>query len=535
MRKLFCLAVTLLALPAFASAQTGPAIEVRLRSVSDLLDKVEYLGGVVNQPEPAKQVAGFVKALAEDTKGIEGIDPSRPIGLYASITKDVIDSPVVLMIPLANEEAFLGLLTGKLGLEPKKSDDGVYKLDVPNVPVPVYFRFANKYVYVTVQSAAGIDAKKLLDPKDFFATKDNAVLSAKVFMDRLPDDVKKTVLAQFELKVNDAKEQKQPGESEAQRKLRLWGLDQATAALQTVFAQGKELAVRITAEPKTDDLTLELTFSAKDGSNLAKVFRGLSGRMGAASALASKNAPLASGAVKLALSEESRKELAPVIDAVVKEALDKAKENEKGATKIALDSLVPTLKSGELETSFVVSGDPGKLLAVAALKVVEGTGFEKTVKMFAPFIPEGTAKFEFDVKKEGGLTLHKITVPNAQLKDAFGTETIWLLTSDTLLMVSIEPDGKALSSVALALSGKGTKAGPVGVEVSIAGFVKLTESALKPEQIKDAINEAFGSGGTSGKDTFKLTVDGGETLTVRATLKGAAVKLLVLIDEAKKK
>lgn len=537
MRKLFWLTVALLAAPAFAAAQSGPAIEVRLRSVNDLLEKVEYLGGVVNQAEPAKQGVAFVKALADDTKGIEGVDPSRPTGLYATITKDVIDSPVVLMIPLANEEAFLGLLTGKLGLAPKKGASGEYKVEVPNVPVPVFFRFANKYIYATVQSDAGIDPKKLLDPKEFFATKDDAVLSAKVFVDRLPDDVKKTVLAQFELKVNDAKEQKQVGESEAQRKLRLWSLDQATAAVQTVLAQGKELAVRLTVEPKSDDLSLEVTFSAKDGSNLAKVFRGLSGRTGLGSALGTGKTPLAAGEVQLALSDDSRKSLVPVIDALVQEAIDKAKENEKAATKMAIDSILPTLKAGELDASFVLTaaGPDGKLTLVSASRVVEGAGIEKTIKMFAVFIPENTAKSAFDVKKVAGVALHKITVPNAELKEAFGTETIWLGTSDTLVLLSIEPDGKALAAAAQALTGTGAKARPVGAEVSVAGVMKLTEKGLKPDQIKDAINEAFGNQGPERKDTFKLSVDGGDALTVRATLKGTAVRLLVLIDEAKKK
>jgi hypothetical protein len=541
MRKLFSLAAALLLLPAFASAQSGPAVEVRLRSVNDLLEKVEYLGGVVNQAEPAKQGVAFIKALADDAKGIEGIDPARPTGLYASVTKDVVDSPVVLMIPLADEEAFLGLLTGKLGLAPKKGDDGAYKLDVPNVPVPVYFRFANKYVYATVQSAAGIDAKKLLDPKEFFAAKDDAVLSAKVFVDRLPDDVKKTVLAQFELKINDAKERKHAGETDAQRKLRLWGLDQATAAVQTVLAQGKELAVRVFVEPKSDDLSLEVAFSAKDGSNLAKVFRGLSGRTGIGSALASETAPVAAGEVKLALSDEARQSLGPVLDALVQEAIDKAKENDKAGAKLALDSVLPTAKAGELEAAFAVApwDAGGKLSAVAAVKVVEGAGIEKTIKTFAAFFPntpQATARFEFDAKKVGGVALHKITIASSpELKEAFGTETLWLGTSDRLLLLSVEADAKAISAAAQALEGKGTKARPLGAEVSVAGVVKLTEKGLKPDQVADAVKEAFGSEGTVRKDTFKLTVDGGDALTVRATLKGTAVKLMVLIDEAKKK
>src|SRR5262245_37196206 len=91
--------------PAAFAQNAGPTVEVRVRSVNDLFAKAEYLGDILNQGEPAKQAAEFVKNLADEKKGIEGIDPARPFGLYGPLTKDVIDSPVVLMLPVADEEA----------------------------------------------------------------------------------------------------------------------------------------------------------------------------------------------------------------------------------------------------------------------------------------------------------------------------------------------------------------------------------------------------------------------------------------------
>lgn len=538
MRKLFGLTLALFAFPMLAAAQTGPAIEVRLRSVNDLLDKVEYLGGIANQPEPAKQAAAFVKALTDEKKGIEGIDPARPTGLYASITKDVVDSPVVLMIPLADEEAFLGLLTGKLGLEPKKGDDGVYKLDVPNIPAPVYFRFANKYVYATVQTVGSIDAKKLLDPKAFFATTDSAVLSAKVYFDRLPAEVKKTVLAQYELKVNDAKERKEPNESDAQRKLRQWALDQSTAVMQQIFDGAEVVTLRLLVEPKSDDLTLEAFVKAKQSTTLYTVFDRLEGRVGPATWLEPKAAML-SAAAKLGLRDDARKSLAPVIDELVKEAIANAKESDRGPTKLIFDAILPTLKAGELETSFYATeaNADGKIGGMLTLKVAEGLGIEKTLKQFAPFIPESAAKFEFDVKKVEGVSLHKLTAPG--LKEVFTSDTLWLGTSDTMVMASVESDGKAITKLAKDVAHAAGAAPVTRVEVSVAGMIRATEKGLKPDEIAAAIKEAFGSEGV--KDTFRFSVEPADlqavngTLTVRASLKGRAVKLLVLIDEAKKK
>jgi hypothetical protein len=540
MQKLFWLTATALAATlglsdrAAAQKDVGPALEVRVRSVDDLIGKAEYLGEIVNQPEAAKQAAAFVRGLTDEKKGIEGVDPARPFGLYGSVTSNVIDSPVVLMVPIADERAFLDLLTSKLSLDPKKGDDGAYQVKVPNVPVPVFFRFANKTAYVTLQSAKGIEAGKLIDPKDFFAGTDDAIASVRVHLDRVPDDVKKTVIGQFELKVADVKEQKQEDESPAQRKLRLWALDRLTGAVQSVLTDGNEMAVRLLIDPKGDDLTAELTFTTKSGSELAKFLRGLGGQSAKAATLAGAKSPVAAVGLRLSLPEQVRKDLAPVIDALIAEAIDKAKEFDRQAAKMALDAAAPTLKSGELDAGLVVTEDGGKLGLVAALGVVQGGGIEKTVKQFAPFAPEDKAKFEFDVRKAGGLSLHKVVAPNPDLKATFGTETVWLGTSDTLLAVSIEPKGKALEAAASRLAEGSTARGPVSAEVSVARVLAAVEKQLPAEKVKELTGEVF-PGGATGKDTATLTVDGGDALKVRITLKGKAVKLAVLEDQEKKK
>ena len=137
-----------------------PTVELRIRSVNQLLPTFEYLAGILNQAEAGKQGVEFLKTLTDDKTGIDGIDPTRPFGMSVTLTKDVIDSPVLVMLPLADEAAFLSLLRDKLSLDPKKSKNGVYTMDVPNLPAPVHFRFAQGYVVATVMNAANIDDAK---------------------------------------------------------------------------------------------------------------------------------------------------------------------------------------------------------------------------------------------------------------------------------------------------------------------------------------------------------------------------------------
>jgi hypothetical protein len=539
MRKLLWMPAAVLTLlgatsPTPAQTDAGPALEVRVRSVGDLLDKAEYLGDLVNQAETAKQGVAFVRGLADVKTGIEGIDTDRPFGLYGSLTPNVVDSPVVLMVPVADEKSVLNLLTVRLGLDPKKADDGSFEVKVPNVPVPVFLRFAHDTLYVTAQSAKGIEPKRLIEPKAFFAGMDESIVSVRLHLDRLPDDVKKTVIGQFELKVSDAKERTEPNETPAQKKLRVWALDRLMASVQSVLADGKDLSVRLLIDPTSDDLTVEASFSAESGSELAKVFRGLAGQAAKAATLARARSAVAAAGVRYSLPEPARKELAPVIDALIAEHLEKAKGSDRQAAKLALDAVAPTLKSGELDFGLVVNAEDGKLGLLAALGVAEGAGIEKTVKQFAPFAPEDKAKFEFDVKKANGLALHKAAVSSPELKEAFGTDTVWLGTGDKLLALSIEPDGKALEAAASRLAEGGTVRGPLAVEVSVARVLAAAEKQLPAETVKRLTGEAFPDGAV-GKDTATLTVEGGDALKVRFTLKGKAVKLAVLVDQEKKK
>src|SRR5687767_3972820 len=96
------------AAPARAAAQpakvAGPTVEVKVRSINDLLDKAEYVGGLLGKEDVIVQVRELVKQLSAEGKGVEGVDPKRPFGAYATLTTDVVDSPVVVMIPIADQD-----------------------------------------------------------------------------------------------------------------------------------------------------------------------------------------------------------------------------------------------------------------------------------------------------------------------------------------------------------------------------------------------------------------------------------------------
>src|SRR5262245_43643335 len=162
---LLAVAASLAALAAPAAAQEPPTVLVRVAPLDEITETAGYVAALADQEEAAKQFLGLMKALT-GPKGLEGIDTKKPWGAYGDISAAALDSPVVILLPIADEETFLGALKSRFGLEPKKGGDGVYKQEIPGAPVTAYFRFANGYVYATAQNAANIDPKAPRKPGD---------------------------------------------------------------------------------------------------------------------------------------------------------------------------------------------------------------------------------------------------------------------------------------------------------------------------------------------------------------------------------
>src|SRR5688572_18728584 len=93
----------------------APTIAVRVKSIDGLLADVQYLAGLVGQEEQAKQLQGILEGMA-GPKGLTGtgIDTKRPIGLYAVVTPGGVDSYASLLVPVADEKAFVELATDLL-------------------------------------------------------------------------------------------------------------------------------------------------------------------------------------------------------------------------------------------------------------------------------------------------------------------------------------------------------------------------------------------------------------------------------------
>ncbi len=506
-----------------------PTIELRVKAVKDLLPLAPYLADFAGQAEQAEQGVKFVEAMAGKKGIIEGIDITKPIGLYASMTPNVIDSPIVAFVPVGDETAFLNLLKGKINLSPEKGDGDIYSLNIPGVPPTVYFKFFNGYACVAVHNKSALSEDQLLDPTKFFEKKEDAVLALSVHFNRIPADVRKTFLGQLELKLAD--EKAKPAGSPAEEKAKAFVMDGMLNGIKKLMDEGKTASLKLQIDPKTDDIGLEFDLNATSGTDLNALLNSAVTRKSVAPLAAVKDA-IVSVAVNVQVPETMKKNYGEIMDLVIAEALEKAQGNDRDVAKRFFEALEPTMKAGVFQLGLSLSAagkDQHEFLM--ALKVASGKEIEKLAKEFAPFIPEGQAKVNFDVEKLGSALLHQVIPPaNDQVEKLFGKSSVWLTTSDDLIVAGLSPTSDSVKKVAAFAA---APAPIVSVSVSVAQLMPIVEPKTNPAIFKSLNQDVFQSETFAGKDTFTLTVTGGNQLTVRLSMKGKAAKYLALLQQKK--
>jgi hypothetical protein len=531
--KRYC--VALLALMGWITATSAepikPAIEVRVKALKELAPILEYGGELAGQPDAGKQFAALIQQFAANEKGFEGIDLNRPVGAYAAVTEKVEDSPVVVMIPVADEKAVLAALTEKLMLDPKKGNGGIYTMDVPNVPGSLHFRFADQYAYLTLRSEKGIDPAKLITPKDFFATKPDGFVTAVVHFDRWPTDVKKYMTTQLEhqLAENNSKLAATP----VQKLFNDFLADVTVDAAKTILTDGDRLTLKLDVDPKTDDWNIAVGLTAKSGTTLAKTLAGFADRESQAAGIANLKSPLSNLGVNLSLPSGTKKKFADLMDQVAKQTLATTQESDRPGVQLVLDSVLPTLKSGDFQLGILMTppastgSNAGMKLAV---KAAEGKKIETAAKVATLALPKDQGEFAGDVDEVGERKLHKLTLKK-QPEIPFYFSTVWVLTSDDLISVDANPKADSLKTFATA---KPVKTPMLFTEISMAQAVSLFSPELKPEAVRKVIKEVFGSEKPDGRDTLRVVARGGEKFELSMTVKGKAIALMAAIDRAKK-
>lgn len=522
-----------LALPALARAADEPtktdrpAVVVRIAALNDLRADLKYLADLVGQGEKVKQFDALIESR------LDGVDLKKPVGAYGWVGRMGIDSQAVILVPVSDQKAFLGLLEG-FDIKPDKGEDGVYTANIEKLPAPAYLRFANGYAYITVRDKELLDKGKLLAPETVLPAGQVGTFSLTVNIDQIPDNLKELALGNLDNHLANEKDKEVPNETEEQKKLRLAAIDETAAVLKSVLTNGGETSLRLELNRKTGDLALSASMAGKAGSPLAATIKNLGRARSITASLIGSDSALNS-TLNLSVPQKMRALLTPVIEQQEKKALEKETDRSR---REAFDSLLkainPTLKSGEVDVSADLRGpfESGLYTLVAGIKVQDGAGIDKALRQIVGQLPPKQRKIvTFDVEKVGSVAIHSVAPDknDKKVQQMFGDNPLYVAVRNNELVVAMGEKG--LSTLKEALEAAPKAAPLLQMQMSARRLAPLLVQDNK--EAPEIARKVFSA--DKGDDKLQLTMEGGELLKLRLGMKGKVVTFFDKLGQAKKR
>lgn len=521
--------VVLLLLPAIAPAQQGPpTITVQVKSLDTVVDTVKLFASIAGREEVAGQIEGLIKAKV-GPKGLEGIDTSRPFGAYGRFGKDLNDVSGVAMIPIADEKAFLGLLEN-LNLNVAKDEKtGIHTIRT-GAPVDVLVRFANKYAYATALNPEAINPAQLLDPATVFPAGQKAAVAMNLRLDHLPEAVRFIVRAQMEQAITEAQEKSLPGETALQKELRMKTLRELSELANSLFSEGKEVAIDVDIDKASKDVSMSFGLTALPNTELAKSI----GNMGTNKTLfggLKTNKTCLYAASTFKMPEFMLKQFQAGFEDGLKKSVGNINDpvKRKQAEKL-MNALAPTLKSGDIDggVAFLGPNPDGQLAVVAAMKLTDGNGLGNVVKELLgelvqqlPIQEQGRVKLDFETVE--GSKIHRFDFGqfyDAKARKIFGEAPIYVAFRDDALVLAVGAEGHAAMKQVLT-SKTATATLPMQLEISTARLARIiADTPMK----QDFLGKVF-----SGDDgPIRVTVEGGPKFQAKLTTKLSVIQFMAM-------
>jgi hypothetical protein len=529
---LFVPLVVLLA-PA-ARAQEAPTVVVRVKSLDALLQNLNLVVKLVGQEEAANQIEGLIKSKI-GKKGLEGVDTTRPFGAYVRFGKTLDEINGAILVPMIDEKTFLGLLEN-LSIEVTKDKNDIYTHKTGK-GFDLYFRFANRYLYITSVGTESIQLKNLIDPAKALAITGDATISVVARIDQIPDDAKLFALAALDGAIVAAQQKKEPNESKVQQEFRVALLKEFNKLGAGIIREAAELRFNLDISDATKEMTVNFSVTGKPGSDLAKSIQAVGNLKSPLAGLATKDIAF-QGSMHLALPDALKQSLNSLIDEAAAKSLASIENATKKKQAEALfEAILPTAKAGDFQVVAAILGPKAdRYTIVAGLKLKDGVKLGNTVHglikdAIKDIPPEFRDKIALDIDSVGTVKIHKFELSNlskdantAKLLDLFGDSNIYIAFRDDALLVAMGTESLATLKSAIAKTGS-VPSQPLVFDFDLARMAKWTVKT--PEQ-KELAAKLF-PGGENGR--VRLSIEGGAALTARLQMRLSVLEFLAKLKK----
>jgi len=399
-----------------------PVVVVTVASLNKLIADVNYVTGVVGQPQ-----FGGIFSMMAGTFG-QGLDTSRPVAILVPVI-DGVPAPIGL-VPTTDAESMLKRLEGQIG-PADKLDDGTLVVAAGNNLV--YIRQVGTW-------AAVASDRDMLDhvPADPDATiqgmGDKYDIAVRLNASQIPLNVRETYADQLRQGLEQFLES-QPGADPQSLQLGMAQLEQ----FKKLILETDRVLFGLNINPAKRLINIDTAFTATPGSSLASLYSGQKAIPSALSAVLRANS-----AIRYHAASSIAPETAEMFDASLDMAMesvaqllddqDQIGEDVKAEIEELLEGLLAiaskTMKEGKSDVGVAVVADDGVFR-------LAGGGFLYSGEAFADWLQKLDTKlrqipnppvFRFNESTYKDVAMHSITIdiPNMpkQVSDLLGPQIV---------------------------------------------------------------------------------------------------------------
>ena len=399
-----------------------PVVVVTVASLNKLIADVNYVTGVVGQPQ-----FGGIFSMMAGTFG-QGLDTSRPVAILVPVI-DGVPAPIGL-VPTTDAESMLKRLEGQIG-PADKLDDGTLVVAAGNNLV--YIRQVGTW-------AAVASDRDMLDhvPADPDATiqgmGDKYDIAVRLNASQIPLNVRETYADQLRQGLEQFLES-QPGADPQSLQLGMAQLEQ----FKKLILETDRVLFGLNINPAKRLINIDTAFTATPGSSLASLYSGQKAIPSALSAVLRANS-----AIRYHAASSIAPETAEMFDASLDMAMesvaqllddqDQIGEDVKAEIEELLEGLLQiaskTMKEGKSDVGVAVVADDGVFR-------LAGGGFLYSGEAFADWLQKLDTKlrqipnppvFRFNESTYKDVAMHSITIdiPNMpkQVSDLLGPQIV---------------------------------------------------------------------------------------------------------------
>lgn len=521
--------VALLMALAFPSLAAEPAVVVSVKSFNELLTDSQYLGNVIQQPLLGAALPGVVAQMTGG-KGLKGLDATRPIGAYLTMTPEGQPKDFVVFVPVTSQKTFADTLASILPNPTTENDFTQYQ--IPNNPIPVFARHGSKH-FLFAQSPDALKETPNLDK----LVKSNSDIAIELDLTKISDGLKEQFLAQTEAQAA-ATASNNIAASEAERRGEELGRGIAMSAFRRLLMDGDRLNVGFSIDAKAKFVSLDLGFTSKSGTTLSQACAGYAKTESPFASATSKqtigslliSTPLSKDAqdiFRLMLEEGEKSGVAAAeSDTNLKEA------DRKGVVEVlkrVTGMLRQSIDRGRLDQAVIVNtGAAGKLQVLAAMKVAKG---KELGKVFEDVIRKDAknAQIKLGVADVKGARVHAIPLPpDSDREKHLGTGPAHLGFGEDSVVLTLGDDSLAAAKTSFEARPAAAKRAPISLRVTLSKLLPLAEDA--GPQVLELGKTAF----ENGNDEIALEVTSQPNgAAMRIEIQEGVLRLLGLIGAAR--